>query len=134
MTSIVLIPPSFTPAIWNQALPLIEKVLTRGHGSYKARDVFERCKSGAYRLWMVWREKPIAAVVTEFCQYPQKRTCIIRMLGSDGMPEEWADLLSQIEVWAKDNGCSAMEVFGREGWKRKLKGYELQQVVMRKEL
>lgn len=73
-------------------------------------------------------------MVTELCDYPRKRTCIVRMLGGKSLPQEWRGYLSLVEEWAREQGCSAMEVFGRKGWARKLDGYDLQQVVLRKEL
>lgn len=134
MTAFALVPVASVDWWWEAAEPFIEKVLKRSHGSYKAADVLKRCKSGQYRLWMAWRGDPVAAVVTEFCDYPQKRTCIVRMLGASVLPSEWKAFLHRIEEWAKQHNCSAMEVFGRKGWERKLDDYALQQIVLRKEL
>lgn len=133
MSAFVLVSPERVSWWWSSALPHIERVLKRGHGSYKPADVLDRCLAGSYRLWLCFDGQCVAAVVTEFCNYPQLRTCIVRMLGGR-LPPDWNDHLNKIHVWAKEQGCSAMEVFGREGWARKLDGYELQQVVMRKEL
>jgi hypothetical protein len=134
MTAFVLIPTASVGWWWEDAIPFVEKVIAKSHGYLKAVDVLDRLKEGRYRLWMAWRADPVGVVITEFCDYPQKRTCIVRVLGAHFMPSEWRAFLARIEAWAKQNGCQAMEVFGRKGWDRKLDDYTLQQVVLRKEL
>jgi hypothetical protein len=119
---------------WTMALPHIARVLKRGQGSYQPEDVKARCEAGVFQLWLCFEGNCIAAVITEIAQYPRKKTCIVRMIGSTGLPMDWHERLRQIEFWAEDQGCSAMEVFGRAGWKRRLPGYEFQQIVLRKEL
>jgi hypothetical protein len=118
---------------WGSALPHIKRVLDRGIGSYTTEDVKARCESGKWTLWLCFDRNCIAAAVTLFGEYPRLRTCIIRMLGGR-LPRDWRSHLTAIEDWARDEWCSAVEIFGRKGWLRHASGYGFQQIVLRKEL
>jgi hypothetical protein len=46
----------------------------------------------------------------------------------------WLRLIAGIEVYAKNEGCSCVRIFGRKGWLRALEGYRAKCVILNKEL
>ena len=73
-----------------------------------------------------------SAIVTEIVDYPQKSTCRIWLAGGD--MDELIEAEKQICQWAKEQGCSGMEIIGRKGWERQLKDYSPASIVLTKEL
>jgi hypothetical protein len=71
--------------------------------------------------------------MTEIVRYPRSTRCVLFLCAGDGL-DRWLHHLGEIEAWARAQGCDAMEVAGRKGWARVLKGYELVNVMLRKEL
>jgi hypothetical protein len=120
---------------WVSAAPLIERALARGRGEMTAEDVRGFLERRAMQLWLLWDGARVCgALATELANYPRKRSCILRLFAADaGWRAAWLRLLPLIEPWAREQGCAAVEVFGRPGWARIL-GYDIKQVVLSKEL
>lgn len=89
------------------------------------------------QLWLVYDEQnanhPVAAVVTSIIDAPRQKRCLIAYLGGDGIMN-WIHFLEQIESWAKQQGCSLIDMQTRPGMEKILPGYERQAVVLRKRL
>lgn len=139
------------PSVFPTALPLLAKSLTAGRlgvmGRITPDDIFRllvepmvdpstgepaRDEQGripaAMQLFVAVdpREKcMLGAIVTEILEYPQKRVCVIALVGGVEL-ERWLDGIRDIELWAKDHGCQQVEVPGRRGWERVLShlGYQ----------
>lgn len=126
---------AFIPLWWDAARPYIEHALDRGHGEFLPDDIRTCLLSRAMQLWLLRRNDEIrGALVTEIADYPRLRTVILRLFSADReLRGQWEPLLAVIEDWARDQGCAAIEIFGRPGWARRL-DYELTHVVLRKEL
>lgn len=76
-----------------------------------------------------------ALAITEIVAYPRIAVCkLLACTGEDAA--RWVNLLTQIEAWAKAQGCAAMEPICRPGWERHLKpkGYRKTHVVLEKTL
>lgn len=66
----------------------------------------------------VWEGKGCAGV-TWHEDYPTRRVLQLAFAGGD--MDELRGLLPEIERFARDLGCQALEVHGRSGWERALK-------------
>ena len=112
------------------------RALDEGNGEYALGDIRKSLLTGANQLWVVMLAgEVVGACVTEIIRYPKRKSCFVRFFSAeDGLRESWLDHLDIIEAWAKERGCDAVEVSGREGWKRVLKDYKLTHVVLRKAL
>mgnify|MGYP001116258882 CR=1 FL=1 len=68
-------------------------------------------------------------------RYHNKEVFLIEALGGEG-PEEWLDLLPQIEEEVRVWGFPEIEFYGRLGWQKLFKGrgYSPEKIVMRKQL
>ena len=70
------------------------------------------------------------------CTVSTKKILRYFLAGAEGNNlNNWLEPIQQeIEKFAKFNNCQAVEVAGRKGWARKLKGYEQKIYLFSKEL
>ena len=128
---IVKVPPKDLHIIWNEIEPLIKKALD---DCYTTDDILKGLVFEKFQLFISWEKKVESAVITEVVQYPQKKICRYFLAGGSNM-DNWLEPIQQtIEQFAKYNNCDAVEVAGRKGWSKKLKGYEQKIYLFSKEL
>lgn len=128
---IVKVPQEDLHIVWNEVEPLIKKALD---DTYTARDILDGLVKNAFQLFISWEDKVESAVITEVIQYPQKKVCRYFLAGGSNMNNWLEPIQQEIEKFAKYNQCDAIEVAGRKGWLRKLKGYEQKIYLMSKKL
>jgi hypothetical protein len=88
--------------------------------------------TGRALLWLAMEDTRVwGAVITQF--EDNKRVCKILCWGSDDH-DRCASLLTDLENFAKAEGCMAMRLTGRLGWIRKLPDYRKKAVVLEKAL
>jgi len=118
--------------VWQQVEPLIIRALD---DSYTARDVLDGIIRNKFQLFISWEnDKVESAVVTEVADYPRKRILRYVLAGGDNLDNWLEPIQNKIEEFAINNYCQAIEVAGRKGWLRKLKGFEQKIYIMSKEL
>jgi hypothetical protein len=116
----------------------LRKVLEHGQGESTLTDYLTKVLVGVAQCWGVIEHGTIVGVgLTEFLQYSQHKTLhIIAFSGSNF--EEQSKVFPTVEQFAKDNGCKAIEQWGRPGWAKVLPqyvpGFKQAYVVMRKDL
>tara|TARA_R100001163_G_C5014800_1_gene159510 strand:+ start:346 stop:735 length:390 start_codon:yes stop_codon:yes gene_type:complete len=128
---IIKVPQEDLHIVWNEVEPLIKKALD---DTYTARDILDGLVKNAFQLFISWEDKVESAVITEVIQYPQKKVCRYFLAGGSKMNNWLEPIQQEIEKFAKYNQCDAIEVAGRKGWLRKLKGYEQKIYLMSKKL
>ena len=129
---LLCVPPADVKKFWPHVRSFIIEAMFRGGGEYGS--VRHRVFDGTDQLWIVWDgSKIVAAAVTSLGIINDEKTCTIVACGGDDFAS-FAHFLTDIEQFAKAEGCVAVRVNGRPGWKRALAGYDLQSVVLRKEL
>ena len=118
--------------VWEQVEPLIERALD---DSYTARDVLDGIIRNSFQLFISWENNKVeCAVVTEVADYPRKRILRYVLAGGNNMDNWLEPIQNKIEEFATKNYCQAIEVAGRKGWLRKLKGFKQNIYLMSKEL
>ena len=122
---IIQVPKEDIHLVWNEVEPLIKKALD---DCYTADDILKGLIKNSFQLFISWNKKVESAVVTEVAQYPQKRICRYFLAGGSNMNNWLEPIQTEIEKFAKLNNCQAIEVAGRKGWARKLKGYSFSQI------
>ena len=128
---IIQVPEKDLHFIWNEVEPLIKKALD---DCYTTDDILKGLINNSFQLFISWNNKVESAVVTEVAQYPQKKICRYFLAGGSNM-ENWLEpIQEEIEKFAKHNQCQAIEVAGRKGWSKKLKGYEQKIYLFTKEI
>ena len=73
-----------------------------------------------------------SAVVTQIHSYPLGR--VLRVWLAGGRWDELVKALPHADAYARSQECVAVEVEGRPGWERLLKGYQKRRVLLVKEL
>ncbi len=106
----------------------IADALEYSGGTHSIEDVYLACATGEAQLHPL--EK--SCIITEVVDYPSLTVCRIWLAGGD--LDELVEAEKSIAVWAKAQGCDAMEINGRKGWQRQLKDYTATSVVLTKDL
>ena len=124
---------------WHLVKDHLKRALEHGVGESKLSDYLAKIMNYQAQLWVVLDEGKhvVAACLTKFIQYSTHKTLHIVAVGGDGF-YDWYEQIKMVEQFALDNGCVALEQWGRPGWSKVLPkmvpGFETVYHVMRKEL
>ena len=129
-----IVQPEEVAHIWEEVAPLLERVKEHTEGEFETDDYLEPLPHGDMHLWIATEQSDVkAAMVTQFAIYPQKNMLrIISMAGEDF--EEIRGFQDMIEAFAIKSGCSALEMWGRKGWKKLLPDWKDTYIVYTKDL
>ena len=129
-----IVQPEDVAHIWEEVAPLLERVKEHSEGEFETDDYLEPLTHGDMHLWIATEQSDVkAAMVTQFAIYPQKNMLrIISMAGEDF--EEIRGFQDMIEAFAIKSGCSALEMWGRKGWKKLLPDWNDTYIVYTKDL
>lgn len=103
--------------LWDEVSPLVDSV-TEQSSMYTTDEIKARLLNGTAQLWLVVTDRLMAVCVTEICRYKRKE-CNILVCAGRGV-NSWVCYLEQIIAWARAEGCEAMTLTGRPGWKKLL--------------
>lgn len=109
--------------VWPAVAPIIERALEFGDGKYALTDIHRFLEEQACQLWIIHNTAGIAgALVTQIVNYPQdRRLCFFACAGVEA--DKWLHLNEVIKCYAREQGCSSVEIYGRPGWVKKMKPY-----------
>jgi hypothetical protein len=127
----VLLDAQTAQTYWPQISSFVDAIIERDGGRITTEDVRQNIEDGTYHVWTVLSGRMEAVVLCEIQDYPRKRACIIRGCAGKRAPE-WIGLLEHVEVWAKENQCSIIELCGRRGWQKLMPDFQSTGVFMEK--
>tara|TARA_R100000963_G_C4580845_1_gene61885 strand:- start:74 stop:505 length:432 start_codon:yes stop_codon:yes gene_type:complete len=129
-----IVQPEDVAYIWEEVSPLIEMARKHSEGELETDDFLEPLTHGDMQLWIATEDNNMhSAMVTQIVPYPQKQILrVILIAGSDF--KRLYEFNDMIESFAIKTGCSAMELWGRKGWKKMLPDWESNYIVYTKEL
>lgn len=115
-----MVPPDMVaesrPVVYKWLVAAVE----RNGGQESAYDVMVACESRVAQMWLaIVDRKPVGVVVTEALKYSRRKILQVSYLGGECL-DAWLDEQSVLEDFARENGCSALRMRGRDGWQRKL--------------
>ena len=118
--------------IWSQIKPLLEKALDE---TYTIDDIYKGLIEDRMQLFISWNDEKVeSAVVTEIAQYPKSKVLRYFLAGGTNL-DSWLEKIQiVIEKFAKKENCTHLEVAGRKGWVRKLKGFRVKAYLLNKEI
>jgi hypothetical protein len=120
--------------VWPEVLAQIERALAHSGGRYAPEDFLAALLRREMQLWTVRDGDQLTGLaITELRNYPRQRRCRYLLLAGEDF-DRWQHLQQDIENWARANGCRAMEMCGRRGWERKLRGWRATHIEMCKEI
>jgi len=97
--------------------PWVEAALEYSGGTHDWIDVCEGIYKGTMQLWPA----KDSCLVTELITYPRTKVCNVFLGG--GTLDEIMGMHADVVAWAKAQGCSALTMTGRFGWKKPLAEY-----------
>lgn len=110
----------------------IETAQAYAAGEVSADTVLERISNGLSQAWSFSG----FIVVTDVVIYESMERLRISYCSGDMTEEATKEALTILEAFAKSIGCAGVEIYGRQGWVRRLKpyGYEQQYAVVIKRI
>lgn len=129
---LVAVPPDEVDEIW----PLGEEFIVAGcsYGEAIPERLKGDCEDGFAQFWLAWSDHCEAAAVTRLIETPNGRVCVYEAMGAKSLLRSNSTVAPKIEQWAKSQGCIAVRIYGRPGWRRAMPDYTLKWVCMDKEL
>ena len=126
----VLLSPNEILKVWHLIEADIEKALDHGINEITILDMCKQALNNKIFIFITLdREKKIVSTTTlRFLNYGSVKTCQIITNTTNGIPLKQVEHDHRIfEDFARDNGCSHMQVWGRKGWQRRLKSLSSRQ-------
>lgn len=118
---IYYVAPENVGAVWHRIAEFVARVCKRSGDRRTPAGTLHHLASNYATLFIVEDQGDIIG----FCavkqvQYDGTKLLQVELLSGDRF-DEWIDQMHDvIEHFAKENGCSGMELIGRKGWIRKL--------------
>jgi hypothetical protein len=130
---LICVAPDRVHEFWPHVSDLIHRAIRRTNLSH-SQDIDFDVLNGDGLLWIAWNGSSVeAAATTSLIETDAEKVCVLTACGGEDMGR-WLGLLSQIEDYAKAEGCSRVRIFGRKGWVRVLERYRIRNVILEKEL
>jgi len=121
--------------VWPRVEPLLDKVCHRSQGELLTKDYLSYIMNGDMQLWVALDEdKIVMSMVTQFIEYPQKRILRVIAIAGEKFSEAHKKFNDMFESFALTNNCSALELWGRKGWKKMLPDWDSKYIVFTKDL
>ena len=129
-----LLRPEDVPYVWDQVEPLLARVTPHTEGELEADDYIEPLNEGKMQLWITSEDNKVhSAMITQIVPYPQKKVLrIISLAGSEF--SKIYSYLDMVESFALRTDCTALEMWGRKGWKKLLPEWKDSYIVFTKDL
>lgn len=124
------------PTYWPAVEGWVLDALSHGNGGYGQADVIQGLMAKHMHMFLVMDgETPRAVWIVRLASLPRFMVCELFIVAGSGL-ENWEDLISTLEDWARSMGCGAMDSQGRLGWRAaaRRQGYQVSHVTYRKVL
>jgi hypothetical protein len=125
---------------WSNVADRLSRALLHGAGESKLCDWHKSLVNGTSQLWILTTDdlsEIVGVVLTQILTYARHKTLHVVLHEANDF-KSIAHLHADLERFALEQGCIAIEQWGRRGWAKTLPkeipGYKEAYVVMRKEL
>ena len=122
---------------WNypDELIMLQKAYEPGMADETYQMLLDSLHEKRALLWLAFDgDKTYGAAVTQIVVYPNgRRVCVILACAGHHW-SHWSNTIENIEMYARLEGCAAVRLSGRKGWKRVLRGYREPWVMLEKDL
>lgn len=118
-------------ALWDRATPLIQRAIDV-YNEHTLDEVFSSLITMKSQLWVAGFNDIETILITQIINRNSNKVCALELCAGRGV--ESAQFLKIIEPWAKEAGCSSVELIGRVGWQRVLKDYKISKITLEKEI
>ncbi len=115
-----LIPREHVSKVWGKASGYLESATTLARLRHDVVDLFEACVSGKQLLWLVFDEDNdndvVGALTTNVVVYPRYSALGVPYMGGVGVTRYRDLVINTLSKFARDNGLTVLEGYGRDGW------------------
>ena len=130
---LICVDPAQAHEFWPHVASLIRAAMEKGRLSSYA-EVEHAVRNGNALLWLAWNGETVkAAAVTELAHANGETFCTIVACGGHDR-SHWLPLIAGLEAYGKAQGCAAMRIYGRRGWRKLLPDYRTTRVLLEKPL
>lgn len=119
-----VVPPQVLDVVWPDAKKMLQMAVDTTSGVYNIDNVYDALKNQTYLLWVALDgATPVAAITTRIAIYPNAKGLAMDWIGGKRM-RDWFPLAHEtLSNYARQNGCTHMEGYGRRAWGRWLEKY-----------
>ena len=112
LADVIQVPQQHITTIWPHIADLVQAALDRGSGEYRLEHLWRALEDGEAQLWTDGESVAITMPV----EYPA--TWLLYVLVAAGAVGGVETMWPEIQAFARERGCSAVQFFGRPGWRR----------------
>lgn len=132
--ALVCVAPDQVDQIWPHVRAFIETAFQKGRGDENPDVIEAEVRAGRSLLWVVWDGAGLlAAATTRIIEAPMRKYCLITSCGGRELPR-WLAFITDLENYARGEGCAALRIEGREGWAKMFPAYHQPYIVLEKVL
>jgi hypothetical protein len=106
-----------TGALWERVEPLL-KLSCDGAGTEDPDDVRDWVLDRSVQLWILADTEIEGVMITEINMYPKISVARVRHYSGPMSQAIYTTVSRVVSEWAKAQGCSKLELWGRPGWER----------------
>lgn len=105
--------------VWPVCEPMLAEVLTLSEGRLDTDSLYRMLKEKQAQLWSaIDSRRCYGFLVTSISEHPTGRKVLeVNYVNGFDMAR-WVGRLVDLEAWALEQGCDAVEIHGRPGWGR----------------
>ena len=132
---VTAVEPQMASSIWPRVRDMIDVGYAAGD-NFMPEDILEKVRYGQILIWIAIDEDSghiHAAMTTELVPMRCGLVCWMGQCAGDRM-QDWSKFHTEIEKYAKDEGCVKVVLKGRRGWRKILDGYRIRTVQLEKDL
>jgi hypothetical protein len=129
---LICVDPKRVHEIWPHVAGLIHSAVKRTNLSHTL-DIAYDTLHGDGLLWIAWDGTIKAAATTSLVRTDRDKVCILTACAGEDMAL-WLPLLGKIEAYARNEGCACVRIYGRKGWARVLEGYQVEHIILERQL
>jgi len=137
MIEVTRIPNQVLPVLWGSIQPLIEEAFEVGPRDETPADIAMAALRDECQIWVIADTSNgdyLAALVTKLIQYPTGRVLTLCYCSGRAL-KTWKDKLEERMIeFARHHECKAVDIVGRSGWGRAIKGMVPTTFTCRREL
>ena len=125
--NISFVPPNHVDDVWDVVEGIIAPAVILTNGRYMVEDVRVAARTGNMQLWIVFTDenKIIGCGVTAISEYPSRRLLTVLFIAGSKFRSWRNEIIEILSRWGKDNKCSGLEAYGRDGWIKMLDAYNI---------
>lgn len=118
------VPKEYIEVVWPKIEGFLKGAADYTYGRFEVSDIKQSLLTTEQQLWVAYddeTEEAFGAVVTQILTYPRMKSLVMHFTGGIELPKWKAPMLALLQEFSRNNGCSVIESYGRDGWEKVFK-------------